>query len=127
MKKLLIIMFLLSIIVGCKKYPEDGNIHLLTVKERLCRGWCATKYGEHCDSYTLFRRDGSYMGAGYYPLGFNGKWKLIDHKNKIRLTNTSNNMTYDLRISMLEKINGTYFLRLKNDTATFDFIRVIYD
>lgn len=125
MKKLLIIIFLLSIIGGCKKYPEDGNIHLLTVKERLCRGWCTTQAGEHCDNYTLFRGDGSCRGSFF--CGSKGTWELFDHKNKIRITNNTNNISYDFTISMLEKINGTYYLHLKNDTATFDFVRVIYD
>ena len=123
MKKLISIMILLSLLLGCKKYPDDDNsFHLLTVKKRLCTVcWNSDQY-QGDNSCMSFKKDSSYIGL-YYPIGFKGTWKLIDHKNKLRFTNSSNNTTYDFTIIRLEReSDGRPVLWLKNDTATFYFI-----
>jgi hypothetical protein len=114
----------LSLLAGCKKYSDDENsIHLRTAKERLCQpgGWCPS-YEQGCNGITFFKEDGT-VNEVYFLMGSDFTWNLIDHRNKLRFTNSSNNITYDFTIIRLEReSDGRPVLWLKNDTATFYFI-----
>jgi hypothetical protein len=127
-KKVFIILLLL--IVGCKKYPEDDvTIHLRTVTKRLTTMlWCPD-YNPGCNSGMTFHKNGTFNGCDCSPLNFNGTWKLIDHKKKLSITNSSNNLTFIFTIEKLEchyfigPYNGSGDLILQNDTVTLHYVQ----
>jgi hypothetical protein len=137
MKKILTKSVVLLIIIfsfcGCKKYPDDDHfLHLQTVKNRLCKKW-SYKSNDLFD--IVFKEDGYFWSDGLPPFGIfplylavsesTARWDLIDHKKKIRITNTYDNKTYDFTIDRLDKDNdGIMTLYLKNDSTTIHFQEV---
>ncbi|MES2141179.1 MAG: hypothetical protein V4511_15840 [Bacteroidota bacterium] len=113
LKKVALICILITLIDGCKKYPEDDASHLFTAMRRLTNhDWYIKKY-ENMTTYTYgfgfifteipfkFSKNGTCTGGGtvsvfdgngnnsyinLYVFNFNGTWEFIENKNKIKVT-----------------------------------------
>jgi hypothetical protein len=108
MKKLIGIFILIIIFAGCEK-------------DKLCQknGWCYNSTGG-CNLPMFFNKNGS-VNNYFLTYTDNYKWNFFDHKNKICITNTINNMTDNYTIVSIKSSGGIGTLVLKNDTATFTF------
>lgn len=120
MKKFISIIIVLTLITGCKKYPDDNVIHFRTSEKRLIRCWC--KSGYPYGSVALrFNKDGAFIGV-LYQINIHGTWEFIENKNKLRIINPSNNTSFFFTITLLEKYKGKYYLHLQDDSTTYYYI-----
>src|ERR1051325_1638899 len=122
-RNILFFLFIFLCLLGCKKYQEDKeDLHLRTVKGRLAGGLFKKSkvwdYGVSSPySYNIgFSKSGIFVG-GFPPfLIREGKWELVDDKEKLRITDDNGN-TAEYTIMKLDN-NALW---LQNDTALFTF------
>ena len=127
LKKIILLFFVLTLLGGCKKYPEDpATIHLRTAKQRLTqRSFITDKAksnntgidysGSPGNDYVHFLKNGDFHGDHSILFQFNGKWEFEDKKNNIHIYNETKSFSF--QIIRLD----AHYLSLKNDTIRCDY------
>lgn len=116
LKKIALILILITLIEGCKKYPDDEHIHLFTALHRLTNHTWVVRKWENVNSYSFyfsapirdefitFYKNGNCEGGGSrelvngngnifvdpYLFNFNGTWEFLEHKSKIKVSHNQN-------------------------------------
>ena len=134
MKKYISCFFICLALYNCNKYPEDSKtVHFSTPKDRLT-GWfvkgkqwdCSTCIynflSNHCSGYTTthskiyFYKDGEFHGAEISYLDFYGRWKFLDKKNALAITD-NNGIVTEYKIVKLDN-DALWF---QSDSLLFKF------
>lgn len=118
MKKILILI-MIAVFSGCKKYPDDSGFVSSTAKARICRTWKIVQYLENGQDKTSgfniaypnykisFNKKGNYTANinGYYSIGLvnkpvditeTGSWGFSDKKNGFTKTASTGSSAFFL-------------------------------
>lgn len=125
LKQIFILLVVIFSTAGCKKYPEDENFHLHTVKTRLarsvfhkCKGWYHKDTLIFTNETISFCRDGSFYGTFHPFKCTNCSWDLVGKKERLQINNSDNGIVSEYSIIKLDRKS----LWLQNDSAIIKMV-----
>ncbi len=126
----IIIVFMLPVMQGCKKYQDGPMISLVSRTDRVANTWKVDNYKLNGTDYTSLVTNYSetYSKAGDYSyvwglLSGSGKWAFQNNDAEVRITGTDNQSSVTLVILKLEEKEFWYYYMDGNDKKEYHMIQ----